>query len=48
MKCRKILIKCICMGEIFMIIPEFKILLNSAGNNSVSDLVSIYLKVFDH
>ena len=23
-------------------------MLNSAGNNSFSDLVSVYLKVFDH
>ena len=23
-------------------------MLNSAGNNSISDLVSVYLKVFDH
>ena len=41
--------------KVFRIIPEFRILrlkvshkmLNSAGNNSFSDLVSVYLKVFD-
>ena len=39
------------MGEVFRIIPEFRILrqvslkmLNSAGNNSFSDLVSVYLR----
>ena len=35
--------------KVFRIIPEFRILrLNFAGNNSFSDLVSVYLKVFDH
>ena len=40
--------------KVFRIIPEFRILkvslkmLNSAGNNGFSDLVSVYLKVFDH
>ena len=34
-------------------IPEFRNnsifkMLNSAGNNSFSDLVSVHLKVFDH
>ena len=28
-------------------IPEFK-MLNSADNNSFSDLITVYLKVFDH
>ena len=32
---------------VFRIIPEFK-MLNSAGKNSFSALVSVYLKVFDH
>ena len=43
------------MGESFRIIPEFRILrltylkmLNSTGNNSFSDLVSVYVKIFDH
>ena len=43
--------------KVFRIIPEFRILrltfhslkmLNSAGNNSFFDLVSVHLKVFDH
>ena len=41
--------------KVFRIIPEFRTLRlvrlkmhNSAGNNNFSDLVSIYLKVFDH
>ena len=38
--------------KVFRMIPEFRILslkmLNSAGNNSFSDLVSVYLKVFDY
>ena len=42
--------------KVFRIIPEFRILgltfhrkmLNSADNDSFSDLVSVYLKVFDH
>ena len=42
--------------KVFRIIPEFRIfrlkvslkMLNSADNNSFSDLVSVYLKVFDH
>ena len=43
--------------KVFKNFPEFRILshgksglkmLNSAGNNSFSDLVSVYLKVFDH
>ena len=34
--------------KVFRINPEFRILLNSADNNSFSDLVSVYLTVFDH
>ena len=35
------------VSKSYILKVSFKIL-NSAGNNSFSDLVSVYLKVFDH
>ena len=52
--CRQIACFMIAWVKVFRTIPEFRILkvglkmLNSAGNNSFSDLVLIHLKVFDH